>query len=35
VGLLRGAGNAINLAQAQGFVEAVIEVRRAAESLAA
>jgi len=25
VGLLRGAGNAINLAQAQGFIEAVIE----------
>ena len=29
VGLLRGAGNAINLAQAQGFIEAVIEVREA------
>lgn len=27
VGLLRGAGNAINLAQAQAFIEAVIEVR--------
>jgi hypothetical protein len=26
VGLLRGAGNAINLAQAQGFVEAVMSV---------
>jgi DNA (cytosine-5)-methyltransferase 1 len=35
VGLLRGAGNAINLAQAQAFIEAVIEVRRGAESLAA
>jgi DNA (cytosine-5)-methyltransferase 1 len=29
VGTLRGAGNAINLSQAQGFVEAVIEVRTA------
>jgi DNA (cytosine-5)-methyltransferase 1 len=28
VGLLRGAGNAINLAQAQGFVEAVMELRQ-------
>ncbi len=27
VGLLRGAGNAVNLAQAAGFVEAVIDVR--------
>jgi DNA (cytosine-5)-methyltransferase 1 len=34
VGLLRGAGNAINLAQAQGFIEAVMEVR-CAERLAA
>jgi DNA (cytosine-5)-methyltransferase 1 len=34
VGLLRGAGNAINLAQAQGFVEAVMDVR-CAERLAA
>jgi hypothetical protein len=25
VGTLRGAGNAINLAQAQGFIEAVID----------
>jgi DNA (cytosine-5)-methyltransferase 1 len=35
VGTLRGAGNAINLAQAQGFVESVIAVRAHAESLAA
>jgi DNA (cytosine-5)-methyltransferase 1 len=28
VGQLRGAGNAINLAQAQGFIEAVMDVRR-------
>jgi hypothetical protein len=27
VGQLRGAGNSINLAQAQGFIEAVIETR--------
>ncbi len=27
VGLLRGAGNAINLSQAQGFIEAVMDVR--------
>jgi DNA (cytosine-5)-methyltransferase 1 len=35
VGLLRGAGNAINLAQAQGFIEAVIAARSVAERLAA
>jgi hypothetical protein len=35
VGALRGAGNAINLAQAQGFVEAVIELRSQPQSLAA
>ncbi len=35
VGLLRGAGNAINLAQAQGFIEAVMDVRAGRESLAA
>jgi DNA (cytosine-5)-methyltransferase 1 len=29
VGTLRGAGNAINLAQAQGFIEAVIDMRSA------
>jgi len=28
IGLLRGAGNAINLAQAQGFIEAVMEATR-------
>lgn len=27
VGLLRGAGNAINLAQAQSFIEAVIDIK--------
>jgi DNA (cytosine-5)-methyltransferase 1 len=31
VGQLRGAGNAINLAQAQGFIEAVIETRALSE----
>jgi hypothetical protein len=35
VGTLRGAGNAVNLAQATAFVEAVIEVRAQAERLAA
>jgi DNA (cytosine-5)-methyltransferase 1 len=35
VGTLRGAGNAINLAQAQGFVEAVIELRAQSQRLAA
>lgn len=34
VGLLRGAGNAINLAQAQGFIEAVMDIR-AVERIAA
>jgi hypothetical protein len=31
VGTLRGAGNALNLAQAQGFIEAVIDVRASLE----
>jgi hypothetical protein len=31
VGTLRGAGNAINLAQAQGFIEAVMDARLHAE----
>jgi DNA (cytosine-5)-methyltransferase 1 len=35
VGTLRGAGNAINLAQAQGFIEAVMAVRAQSERLAA
>lgn len=35
MGTLRGAGNAINLAQAQGFIEAVMAVRAQAERLAA
>jgi DNA (cytosine-5)-methyltransferase 1 len=35
VGALRGAGNAINLAQAVGFIEAVMDVRIARELLAA
>jgi hypothetical protein len=35
VGTLRGAGNAINLAQAVGFIEAVMDVRIARELLVA
>jgi DNA (cytosine-5)-methyltransferase 1 len=35
VGTLRGAGNAINLAQAQGFIEAVIDLRAQPQRLAA
>jgi DNA (cytosine-5)-methyltransferase 1 len=31
VGILRGAGNAINLAQAQGFIEAVMDIRAQVE----